>query len=160
EAYGLGPGSSLTLLLPTPDGESTRRVPVEITGVVRPAATGTGEPTGYAPGPGLLRLLGLPGYSRVDVRTETPAAATGAAERIRRAVPGAVGRSGDEVGDEEARAAVADASDTLELAGVFLAVAVGAAVLVATSTFRIVFARRVRQLALLRAVGATSRRLA
>ncbi|MGA5105118.1 FtsX-like permease family protein [Streptomyces cellulosae] len=160
EAYGLGPGSSLTLLLPTPDGESTRRVPVEITSVVRPAATGTGEPTGYAPGPGLLRLLGLPGYSRVDVRTETPAAATGAAERIRRAVPGAVVRSGDEVRDEEARAAVADASDTLELAGVFLAVAVGAAVLVATSTFRIVFARRVRQLALLRAVGATSRRLA
>ncbi|WP_210634319.1 FtsX-like permease family protein [Streptomyces sp. GESEQ-13] len=160
EAYGLGPGSSLTLLLPTPDGESTRRVPVEITGVVRPAATSTGEPTGYAPGPGLLRLLGLPGYSRVDVRTETPAAATGAAERIRRAVPGAVVRSGDEVRDEEARAAVADASDTLELAGVFLAVAVGAAVLVATSTFRIVFARRVRQLALLRAVGATSRRLA
>ncbi|MGV9950318.1 FtsX-like permease family protein [Streptomyces cellulosae] len=160
EAYGLGPGSSLTLLLPTPDGESTRRVPVEITGVVRPAATGTGEPTGYAPGPGLLRLLGLPGYSRVDVRTETPAAATGAAERIRRAVPGAVVRSGDEVRDEEARAAVADASDTLQLAGVFLAVAVGAAVLVATSTFRIVFARRVRQLALLRAVGATSRRLA
>ncbi|MFI9416561.1 FtsX-like permease family protein [Streptomyces werraensis] len=160
EAYGLAPGSSLTLLLPAPDGEGTRRVPVEITGIVRSAATGAGEPTGYAPGPDLVRLLGMPGYSRVDVRTKTPAAATEAAERIRRAVPGAVVRSGDEVRDEEARAAVADASDTLELAGVFLAVAVGAAVLVSTSTFRIVFARRVRQLALLRAVGATSRRLA
>ncbi|MFI1956695.1 FtsX-like permease family protein [Streptomyces althioticus] len=160
EAYGLAPGSSLTLLLPTPDGESTRRVPVEISGVVRSAATGTGEPTGYAPGPDLLRLLGTPGYSRVDVRTQTPGTATEAAERIRRAVPGAVVRSGDEVRDEEARAAVADATDTLEPAGVFLAVAVGAAVLVATSTFRIVFARRLRQLALLRAVGASSRRLA
>ncbi|MER7715218.1 hypothetical protein ABTX83_32520 [Streptomyces werraensis] len=148
EAYGLAPGSSLTLLLPAPDGEGTRRVPVEITGIVRSAATGAGEPTGYAPGPDLVRLLGMPGYSRVDVRTKTPAAATEAAERIRRAVPGAVVRSGDEVRDEEARAAVADASDTLELAGVFLAVAVGAAVLVSTSTFRIVFARRVRQLAL------------
>ncbi|MFF5605491.1 FtsX-like permease family protein [Streptomyces cellulosae] len=160
EAYGLTPGSTLTLLLPASDGESTLHVPVEVTGVVRSAATGTAEPTGYAPGPDLLRLLGIPGYSRVDVRTDTPAAATEAAERIRQAVPGAVVRSGDEVRDEEARAAVAEAGDTLELAGVFLAVAVGAAVLVATSTFRIVFARRVRQLALLRAVGATSRRLA
>lgn len=160
EAYGLTPGSTLTLLLPASDGESTLHVPVEVTGIVRSAATGTAEPTGYAPGPDLLRLLGIPGYSRVDVRTDTPAAATEAAERIRQAVPGAVVRSGDEVRDEEARAAVAEAGDTLELAGVFLAVAVGAAVLVATSTFRIVFARRVRQLALLRAVGATSRRLA
>ncbi|MFF5795173.1 FtsX-like permease family protein [Streptomyces albogriseolus] len=160
EAYGLAPGSTLTLLLPAPDGESTRRVPVEITGIVRSAASAAAEPTGYAPGPDLLKLLGMQGYSRVDVRTDPPAAATEAAERIRRAVPGAVVRSGDEVRDEEARAAVADASDTLELAGVFLAVAVGAAVLVATSTFRIVFARRVRQLALLRAIGATSRRLA
>ncbi|PNV34915.1 ABC transporter permease [Streptomyces sp. DH-12] len=160
EAYGLAPGSSLTLLLPGPDGDSTRRVPVEVTGVVRSTATGTTEPTGYAPGPDLVKLLGLPGYTRVDLRTDPSTASAETAERIRQAVPGAVVRSGDEVRDQEAREAVADASDTLELAGVFLAVAVGAAVLVATSTFRIVFARRVRQLALLRAIGATSRRLA
>ncbi|MGC0377728.1 FtsX-like permease family protein [Streptomyces sp. SAI-229] len=161
--YGLAPGSSLTLLQPEADGDGTRRVTVEVSGIVRGTATDDAEPTGYAPGPLLGELLGVPGYSRVDVRTDTASSASGSAdpaERIRRAVPGAQVRSGDEVRQEEAREAVAEAEDTLELVTVFLAVAVGAAVLVATSTFRIVFTRRVRQLALLRAVGATPRRLA
>ncbi|MEQ8144218.1 FtsX-like permease family protein [Streptomyces sp. OP7] len=158
--FGLAPGSSLTLLLPEADGDGTRRVRVRVSGIVRGTATDAAEPTGYAPGPELARLLGTPGYSRVDLRTDTSTAAAETAERVRRAVPGALVRPGDEVRDEEARAAVAEASDSLELVAVFLAVAVGAAVLVATSTFRIVFARRVRQLALLRALGATSRRLA
>ncbi|WP_217140556.1 ABC transporter permease [Streptomyces sp. AC627_RSS907] len=169
--YGLAPGSSLTLLRPEPDGEGTRRVTVEVSGIVRSTATKDEGPTGYAPGPRVGELLGMSGYSRIDIRTDgAPAApsassASGSApteltERIRRAVPGAQVRSGDEVRDEEAREAVAEAKDTLELVTVFLTVAVGAAVLVATSTFRIVFARRVRQLALLRAIGATPRRLA
>lgn len=158
--YGLAPGSSLTLLRPGPDGEGTRRVTVEVSGVVRGTATDDAEPTGYAPGPRLGELLGVSGYSRIDVRTGTASGSADPAERIRQAVPGARVRSGDEVREEEAREAVAEAEDTLELVTVFLAVAVGAAVLVATSTFRIVFARRVRQLALLRAIGATPRRLA
>ncbi|WP_030859192.1 ABC transporter permease [Streptomyces sp. NRRL S-37] len=164
--YGLAPGSSLTLLQPEADGDGTRRVTVEVSGIVRSTATDDAEPTGYAPGPLLGELLGVSGYSRVDVRTDTASSASSAsgsvdpAERIRQAVPGAQVRSGDEVREEEAREAVAEAKDTLELVTVFLVVAVGAAVLVATSTFRIVFARRVRQLALLRAIGATPRRLA
>nr|WP_251691740.1 ABC transporter permease [Streptomyces sp. CHD11] len=162
--YGLAPGSSLTLLQPAPDGDTTRRVTVEVSGIVRSTATDDTEPTGYAPGPHLGRLLGVSGYSRVDIRTGTtssaPADPARLAERIRQAVPGAQVRSGDEVRRQEARQAVSEAKDTLELVTVFLAVAVGAAVLVATSTFRIVFARRVRQLALLRAIGATPRRLA
>lgn len=169
--YDLAPGSSLTLLRPEPDGEGTRRVTVEVSGVVRSTATDHTEPTGYAPGPRLGELLGVTGYSRIDIRTGTASSTSGSVsgepvelteltERIRQAVPGAQVRSGDEVRDQEAREAVAEAEDTLELVTVFLAVAVGAAVLVATSTFRIVFARRVRQLALLRAIGATPRRLA
>ncbi|MFC8422548.1 FtsX-like permease family protein [Streptomyces sp. NPDC057236] len=158
--YGLAPGSSLTLLRPGPDGEGTRRVTVEVSGIVRGTATDDAEPTGYAPGPQLGELLGVSGYSRIDVRTDTASGSADPAERIRQTVPGARVRSGDEVREEEAREAVAEAKDTLELVTVFLAVAVGAAVLVATSTFRIVFARRVRQLALLRAIGATPRRLA
>ncbi|WP_328659644.1 ABC transporter permease [Streptomyces sp. NBC_00334] len=164
--YGLAPGSSLTLLRPEPDGEGTRRVTVEVSGVVRSTATNDAEPTGYAPGPELGRLLGVSAYSRIDVRTDvgtdlrTGGRVAELTERIRQAVPGALVRSGDAVRKEEAREAVAEAKDTLELVTVFLVVAVGAAVLVATSTFRIVFARRVRQLALLRAIGATSRRLA
>ncbi|MFI1416824.1 FtsX-like permease family protein [Streptomyces sp. NPDC020731] len=163
--YDLAPGSSLTLLQPEADGDGTRRVTVEVSGIVRSTATDDTEPTGYAPGPRLGELLGVSGYSRIDIRTDTASSASGSlsaepAERIRQAVPGAQVRSGDEVRDQEAREAVAEAKDTLELVTVFLAVAVGAAVLVATSTFRIVFARRVRQLALLRAIGATPRRLA
>lgn len=173
KAYDLAPGSSLTLLQPEPDGEGTRRVKVEVSGIVRSTATTDAEPTGYAPGPQVGALLGTPGYSRIDIRTDvridirtdTASFAAGSApaeltRRIRQAVPGAQVRSGDETRDKEAREAVAEAKDILELVTVFLAVAVGAAVLVATSTFRIVFARRVRQLALLRAIGATSRRLA
>ncbi|GAA2282580.1 hypothetical protein GCM10010415_59740 [Streptomyces atrovirens] len=158
--YGLAPGSSLTLLRPGADGDGTRRVTVEVSGIVRSTATNDAEPTGYAPGPRLGELLGVPGYSRIDIRTDSASGSADPGERIRQAVPGAQVRSGDEVREEEAREAVAEAKDTLELVTVFLAVAVGAAVLVATSTFRIVFARRVRQLALLRAIGAAPRRLA
>ncbi|MFJ2708849.1 FtsX-like permease family protein [Streptomyces sp. NPDC087428] len=165
KAYGLAPGSSLTLLRPEPDGEGTRRVTVEVSGIVRSTATTDAGPTGYAPGPQVGELLGTPGYSRIDIRTNTASLHAGSASaeltrRIRQVAPGAQVRSGDEVREEEAREAVAEAKDILELVTVFLAVAVGAAVLVATSTFRIVFARRVRQLALLRAIGATSRQLA
>ncbi|MFJ8921608.1 FtsX-like permease family protein [Streptomyces sp. NPDC102415] len=165
EEYDLAPGSSLTLLQPEADGEGTRRVTVEVSGIVRSTATTDAEPTGYAPGPQLGELLGVSGYSRIDIRAGTPSSAAGSApaelrERIRQVLPGAQVRPGDEVREEEAREAVAEAKDILELVTVFLAVAVGAAVLVATSTFRIVFARRVRRLALLRAIGATSRRLA
>ncbi|MEW2074140.1 ABC transporter permease [Streptomyces sp. NPDC013433] len=161
EEYDLAPGTSLTLL--QPDGEATRRVTVEVSGIVRSTATNDVEPTGYAPGPQLRKILGASGYARVDIRTDTASSASVSAElteRIRQAVPGAEVRPGDEVRDEEAREAVAAAQDNLDLVTVFLAVAVGAAVLVATSTFRIVFTRRVRQLALLRAIGATPRRLA
>ncbi|MGP3755499.1 FtsX-like permease family protein [Streptomyces sp. IBSNAI001] len=165
EEYDLAPGSSLTLLQPEADGEGTRRVTVEVSGIVRSTATTDAEPTGYAPGPQLGEMLGVSGYSRIDIRAGTPSSAAGSAptelrERIRQVLPGAQVRPGDEVREEEAREAVAEAKDILELVTVFLAVAVGAAVLVATSTFRIVFARRVRRLALLRAIGATSRRLA
>ncbi|WP_330440121.1 ABC transporter permease [Streptomyces griseoaurantiacus] len=159
--YHLAPGSTLTLLRPEgEDGDGTREVKVRVTGIVRSTATEDTKPTGYASGPALTALLGASGYTAVDVRTDTRAAPTDLAERIRRAVPGTQVRSGDEVRDEEAHQAVKEASDLLDLVAVFLVVAVGAAVLVATSTFRIVFARRVRQLALLRTIGATSRRLA
>ncbi|MFF6999569.1 FtsX-like permease family protein [Streptomyces sp. NPDC008313] len=159
--YGLAPGTPLTLLVPDPrDAERTRPVTVEVSGVVRGTTTDAGQPTAYTTGPQLVRILSLPGYVRVDVRTDSGSAFPDVAEQIRRAVPGAEVRPADEVREQEAREAVAEARDLLDLVSVFLPVAIGAAVLVATSTFRIVFARRVRQLALLRAIGATSRQLA
>jgi putative ABC transport system permease protein len=164
--FGLVPGSSLTLLRPDDrDPDRTRRVRVEVSGIVRSTATDNERPTGYAPGPRLIGLLGLSGYSRIDIRTDSEAAASASAAadltaRIRQLVPHAAVSSGDEVRAQETREAVAEARDSLDLVTVFLVIAVGTAVLVATSTFRIVFTRRVRQLALLRAIGASSRRLA
>ncbi|MGW4102110.1 FtsX-like permease family protein [Streptomyces sp. NPDC004976] len=159
--YGLAPGAPLTLLYPDPrDPARTRPVTAEVSGIVRETTTGGGQPTAYTTGPRLVRLLNLPGYARVDVRTDSGGASPDIAEQIRQAVPGAEVRPADEVRGQEAREAVAEARDALDLVSVFLPVAIGAAVLVATSTFRIVFARRVHQLALLRAIGATSRRLA
>ncbi|MFE9912435.1 hypothetical protein [Streptomyces clavifer] len=67
---------------------------VEISGIVRSTATNNAEPTGYAPGPQVGALLGTPGYSRIDIRTDTASLAAGSAsaeltQRIRQAVPGA-----------------------------------------------------------------------
>ncbi|CAM5708513.1 FtsX-like permease family protein OS=Streptomyces tendae OX=1932 GN=GUR47_27740 PE=3 SV=1 [Streptomyces tendae] len=165
--FGLVPGSSLTLLRPDDrDPGRTRPVRVVVSGIVRGTETDDERPTGYAPGPQVTGLLGLSGYSRIDISTGSggPAASASAVAdltaRVRQAVPHAEVRSGDEVRAREAREAVTEARDSLDLVTVFVVVAVGAAVLVATSTFRIVFTRRVRQLALLRAIGASSRRLA
>jgi putative ABC transport system permease protein len=73
---------------------------------------------------------------------------------VPRPVPDTPVRTGAEVRDAEVEAAIADIDELFAVVGMFLAIAIGAAVLVAVSTFRIVFAQRMRQLALLRAVGA------
>ncbi|MDI1462617.1 ABC transporter permease [Catellatospora sp. KI3] len=67
-------------------------------------------------------------------------------------VPGL--RTGAEVRAEEAVAALEEIETIFTFVSVFVAVAVIAAALVVASTFRIVFAQRTRQLALLRAIGA------
>ncbi|GHJ48264.1 ABC transporter substrate-binding protein [Catellatospora sp. TT07R-123] len=67
-------------------------------------------------------------------------------------VPGV--RTGAEVRTAEAQRALEQVQAVFVVVGVFIAVAAAAALLVVASTFRIVFAQRTRQLALLRAVGA------
>jgi putative ABC transport system permease protein len=62
--------------------------------------------------------------------------------------------TGSDVRHDEAVAAAAEVEQLFIVVRVFVAVAVAAAGLIAASTFRIVFAQRMRQLALLRAVGA------
>ncbi|MDI6100032.1 FtsX-like permease family protein [Actinoplanes sp. NEAU-A12] len=62
--------------------------------------------------------------------------------------------TGADVRLQEARSAAAEVDQLFIVVRVFVAVAVVAAGLIAASTFRIVFAQRMRQLALLRAVGA------
>ncbi|PJE96594.1 ABC transporter permease [Streptomyces carminius] len=158
--YGLAPGSPLVLLRVDPD-DPGRTLPteVEVSGVVRSAVTGQKQPAGYATELRIRRLLALPGHPRVDIRTESGTVPDGLREDIGRIVPSAELRDGAAVRAAEEKEAAASAGDLLELVSLFLAVAVVASALVAASTFRIVFAQRVRQLALLRAVGATGRQL-
>ncbi len=113
----------------------------------------------YAPLATVLKLGGGDFLQRIDVRM----AAGADLDTVRSAVDAAVGPQGESrpkvlTGAQARAAEAAAASDDLDelfaLAGMFVAIAVVAAGLVATSTFRIVFAQRMRQLALLRAVGA------
>src|SRR5205814_5185249 len=131
-------------------------VTVTVTGIV----DGSGGNSAFAPDEVVAGLLRT-GYDRIDVRA-VPGTATGALVAALSAhLPG-----GAKVSDartverEEAQQAVRETRELFALVAVFIAIAVVAAALVATSTFRIVFAQRMRQLALLRAVGAGRGRLA
>ena len=113
----------------------------------------------YAPLTTVLKLGGGDFLQQIDVRVTAGADL----DTVRSAVDAAVGPPGEnrprvltgaEARAAEAAAASADLDELFALAGMFVAIAVVAAGLVATSTFRIVFAQRMRQLALLRAVGA------
>jgi putative ABC transport system permease protein len=113
----------------------------------------------YAPLATVLKLGGGNFLQQIDLRLTTGADP----DTVRSAVDAAIGTAGENrpkvlTGADARAAEAAAASDDLDemfaLAGMFVAIAVVAAGLVATSTFRIVFAQRMRQLALLRAVGA------
>ncbi|WP_307676189.1 FtsX-like permease family protein [Streptomyces sp. V4I2] len=158
------PGDRVGLLVPVggdaeaEDGtEGTRTVTVTVTGVVE--ANSDREATGYAPAAALNAMGHIEGYPRIDVRAEDGVSAEALTERLSAVfqrtdgsafefVPGATVRA------EEARAAVDQYADVFRLIAMFLAIAVVAAALVATSTFRVVFDQRLRQLALLRTIGA------
>ncbi len=88
--------------------------------------------------------------TRIDVRGADAAALVGA---LVGATPA------DEARDRALTAATGSADQLFAVLGAFVLVAGLAALMVATSTFRIVFAQRTRQLALLRAVGAPRREL-
>ncbi|GGZ80704.1 FtsX-like permease family protein [Streptomyces bluensis] len=167
EELQLAPGTRTTLLFPDPedeDGVKTVKVTVTVTGVVRSTATAVQLTSGYTTDTHLARLAEVPGYPRVDIRARSGVPQDELSRQVRavldKASSGASLTAGSAVRAEEARAAVnGDLREVFQLIAVFLAVAVGAAALVATSTFRIVFAQRLRQLALLRAIGAPQPRL-
>lgn len=162
EELGLAPGSRTTLLVPDPeDAEKSVKVAVTVTGVVQSTATTEQRSGGYTTDAYVGRLADLPGYQHVDIRADGDVPTGELSERVRDVLgDGASLRSGTAVRAQEEREAVSgDLREVFLLLSVFLAVAVGAAALVATSSFRIVFAQRLRQLALLRAIGASQRRL-
>nr|BFE71258.1 ABC transporter permease [Actinoplanes digitatis] len=120
--------------------------------------------TGYAPESTVAPLAPDGLLARVDLRLSPgadAAAVRAEVERVARSGPApAEGyerprvRTGLAVRTAEANKAAADLNALFAVVAMFVAIAVIAAGLVATSTFRIVFAQRMRQLALLRAVGA------
>ncbi|MER5226894.1 FtsX-like permease family protein [Streptomyces flaveus] len=160
----IGPGDRVGLLVPvggdaeeTEETDGTRTVTVTVTGVVE--ANSDREATGYAPAAALNAMGHIEGYPRLDVRAEPGVSAEALTERLSAVFQRTDGSAfefvpGDTVRAEEARAAVDQYADVFRLITMFLAIAVVAAALVATSTFRVVFAQRLRQLALLRTIGA------
>ncbi|MFI7603043.1 FtsX-like permease family protein [Actinoplanes sp. NPDC049681] len=165
DRMGLPLGTTATVHTAWDDkGKPIKPVKLKVTGIVD-ADSDFGF-TAYAPQSTVSPLLGEDSefVQRVDLRLQpgTDAAAVqAAAERIVAAAPApkegferAAVRTGDDVRRAEAEQAASELNEVFIAVGVFVAVAVCAAGLVATSTFRIVFAQRMRQLALLRAVGA------
>ncbi|MFI5998495.1 FtsX-like permease family protein [Streptomyces sp. NPDC051362] len=152
------PGDQIRIVFPKEeDSEQRRAVTVTVTGVVE--ADSDHNATGYAPAATLNALARTTGYPRLDIRAEAGVSGAALSQRLRplfTRAPGAAADfvTGDAVRAEEARSAAEQYADVFQLITVFLAVAVLAAALVAASTFRIVFAQRLRQLALLRTIGA------
>jgi ABC-type antimicrobial peptide transport system permease subunit len=161
EELGLAPGARTTLLVPDPgNAEKTVRVAVTVTGVVKSAATAEQQSGGYTTDALIGRLADLPDYEHVDIRAKDGVPTGELSQQLRGVLDGATLASGSAVRAQEERAILGgDLREIFLLISVFLAVAVGAAALVATSTFRIVFAQRLRQLALLRAIGAPRSKL-
>ncbi|MFI6820577.1 FtsX-like permease family protein [Micromonospora sp. NPDC050187] len=140
-------------------GVSEQPVTLTVSGVLE-VPEDTGE-LAYTSDGELSRLAGHDGLMQVEVRFAPDADP----DAVRAALDRALAGTGDEgstpvvSSGEEARLAEAEAvservHDLFAVIAMFVATAVVAATLVATSTFRIVFAQRMRQLALLRAVGA------
>nr|WP_053762699.1 FtsX-like permease family protein [Streptomyces sp. AS58] len=158
QRLAIKPGDRIGLLFPREeDSQETRTAPVIVTGVVK--ANSDRVAIGYAPAAILNELSRTKGYPRVDIRAEAGVSAAALSQRLRPVLTRPSGEvaafvPGDTVRAEEARAAASQYEALFELIAAFLAAAVVAAALVATSTFRIVFAQRLRQLALLRTIGA------
>ncbi|BCL26358.1 FtsX-like permease family protein [Streptomyces aurantiacus] len=167
EQLQLAPGTRVSLLVPDPkdeEGVATLKVAVRVTGVVRSTATSEQEAGGYLKDTYLARTAKVPDFTRVDIRAESGVTEGELSRRVRavlgKAPSGGTVTSGSAVRAQEAKEAVSgDLREVFRLISLFLAVAVGAAALVTTSTFRIVFAQRLRQLALLRSIGAPQGRL-
>jgi putative ABC transport system permease protein len=151
DRLALAPGARLTLR--RQDDNTTPPMTVTVTGVV----DGPGSPSNqaYAQDSAVAKLVGAKGFTRVDIQLAPGVEKTAASAALQPLV-GTQTRidDGAQVRLAEAKAAVSQFDIIFALIAMFVAVAVIAAALVATSTFRIVFAQRLRQLALLRIIGA------
>lgn len=163
DRMGLPVGTTIPFVTAWNDaGKATKSIKLTVTALVD-AREDHGF-AAYAPVTTVTALGPDAALGRIDLRLAPgadAAAVRAAVDRIVQGMPApAEGterplvRDGAEVRGDEADAAAAELNELFAVVGMFVAIAVVAAGLVATSTFRIVFAQRMRQLALLRAVGA------
>ncbi|MGW1060587.1 FtsX-like permease family protein [Micromonospora rubida] len=159
ERLGAAPGSTLRL---RGGAEGETPVKVAVSGVVD--GPQDGNERAYAPDVVVAALGGLPDYQRIDVLVAPAADVDAVQEEISAMLSSdpdsyAAVTTGEGIRIKEAQEAVEQYDQIFALVAMFVAIAVVAAALVATSTFRIVFAQRLRQLALLRTIGAQSGQL-
>ena len=162
DRMGLPVGTKLTMYTDWTDGGKPIK-PVKLTVVGLVEARDDFGATAYAPESVIAGITPADVLDQIDLRFAPggePAVARAAVERIVAALPKpAEGEqahvsTGAEIRQAEAEAKASDVNSLFAAVAMFVAIAVVAAGLVATSTFRIVFAQRMRQLALLRTVGA------
>jgi len=162
ERLGMQVGATFAVTLRyDKDGKPLPPTPLKVVGVV--TAKGDFGFQAYAPQPALTKMTGGNELGQIDVRLQPGADPQAVRQQLDAVLAGAKNAkpderakvaTGAEVRQAEAEAAASDVNAVFAAIGMFIAIAVVAAGLVATSTFRIVFAQRMRQLALLRAVGA------
>ncbi|MBG0562147.1 FtsX-like permease family protein [Actinoplanes aureus] len=150
ERMGLAVGATTQL-----DAGTGKPVPLKVVGV----AEGRDDYgfMAYAPLATVSALSGGDVLTQIDIRLAAGADSAALRERLTSLTAGADApevATGAEVRLAEARATAGEVDQVFAVVATFVAVAVVAAGLIAASTFRIVFAQRMRQLALLRAIGA------
>lgn len=168
DRLGLKVGSRLSVALRfDKDGKAEAPAHLTVVGTVTvPSDFGSQV---YASQAAISALSGDDSLNQIDVRLTPGADAAAVQAKVDSIVQAAVPASekddrptvetGADVRHAEAQAKASDIDSVFAVVGMFVAIAVVAAGLVATSTFRIVFAQRLRQLALLRAIGANRRAL-
>ncbi|WP_163512356.1 ABC transporter permease [Fodinicola acaciae] len=135
-----------TVAATLPDTKKTVRLTVS--GIVEGHDSGGG----YVSAAGLSALGGQ--VYRLNISAAAGTDATALVNRIKPLAPGATVQDGATVRAADASEATRAVDSLFLVLRLFVLVAVLAAGLVAASTFRIVFAQRMRQLALLRSIGA------
>ncbi|BCY12307.1 FtsX-like permease family protein [Actinoplanes sp. L3-i22] len=142
----------------TADTGNGKKTPLTVVGVVT-APEDFGYDA-YAPATTLFPLVTEHYVQQVDVDVDAGTDAGAVQDQVAALFAGAKPEDRPEVATgadvrlAEARVAASQIDQLFAVVGMFVGIAVAAAGLIAASTFRIVFAQRMRQLALLRAVGA------
>ncbi|BCJ40228.1 hypothetical protein GCM10010168_30860 [Actinoplanes ianthinogenes] len=153
QLLGLNVGATATI-----DPGSGKKVPLKVVGVVTPPQDFGYD--AYAPAGTVTGLVSEPYLQQVDIDLDEGADLDRVSAAVSALFAGAKQderpdvATGADVRLEEARDRAGQIDQVFAVVGMFVAIAVAAAGLIAASTFRIVFAQRMRQLALLRAVGA------